>query len=67
MLETQLGSADRIREFLKEHGLKQKYVAEQTDIPATTLSRFLNHREVLSSAQYVRLMEFFEDYLTKFG
>lgn len=57
MLLEQEHMADNTREFLKQCGLKAKFVAEQVVIDEQTFSKFVNHRVALSNNQLTALQE----------
>lgn len=62
MLLEQQAIAEEVKEFLKRWGLKSCFVAEVCAIHPNTLSRFVNHRIVLSDNQLVRLRFYMTDY-----
>ena len=64
MLE-QSNVADDTREFLKDSGLKSKYVAAKVGIDEQSFSKFLNHKLALSERQLLLLEKYKTELLAK--
>lgn len=62
MLRQQEKLALLTNQFLKQWGLKAKYVAEKCSIPPKVLSLFMHNKLALSPIQLKRLTTYIEDY-----
>ena len=50
----------KLKQFIEERGLLQKFVAQKTDIEEVALSNILNGRQRCSLENYVKLCRFFD-------
>ena len=57
---------ERLKELLEEKQIKYNSVAQQTEIPVTTLSNYINRGSIPSAEQLIKLANYFNcsiDYL----
>ena len=56
-----------IKEFLKENGIKQNYIAKKIGIPATTLNSMLLEKQKLPADTYIRICLVLGEPLSRFA
>lgn len=64
-LEEQMLIADETIAFLNIHGLKAKHIANKICVKEYILSRFVNHKLVLTEKQLTRLKNYMSDYTVR--
>lgn len=61
----QQATAGKVKSFLTQWGLKQKFVAERCQIQETAFSLFINGKLALSAKQLERVVAYIDDYVRR--
>lgn len=61
-MQEQYELAETVRQFIKDSGLQQWYVAQKCHISATRLSSWLNHHRAITEKQVEAISDFMADY-----
>lgn len=56
-----------IKQYLKENGIKQNYIAKKLGIPATTLNSMLSERQKIPADMYFCICAVLGEPITKFA